>query len=290
MIEGPLRRYAAICLVLLLGACQTSSYNIESNPSQTTRTIESFSDPTVSRLSEQLTVENTLFVFDIDNTLLQSPDGQFLGSDQWYKWQRSLTENSSRKVDCVLQLQGAAYYMAHLEPTESGLSADYVASLQSRGFDVIALTARSPQFRSATHRELASNGFDFERMSPNRHPGFPGTYKPRRSELIAKPRAASYQDGVAMLAGQHKGAALIDLLERVGAHEKYTNIVFFDDDVKNTNAMREAYSGVKFTVEIFLYKAVNTDISQYDLDRTMKGQRALQDAFASFSRRDGCDI
>ena len=290
MKQHSMYRYIAIVLVLVLGACETPGHSVNPTPRPTTRTIETYSDPAVQRLSEELPVRRTLFVFDIDNTLLESPGGQFLGSDQWYKWQKTLSENSPKKVECVLQVQGAAYYMAHLEPTENGSSADYVRSLQSDGFDVMALTARSPQFRSATIRELANNGFDFNRARPARHPGFPGVYEPQQSKLTARPRSASYQDGVAMLAGQHKGAALIDLLERLGAHNKYTNIVFFDDDEKNTNAMSEAYLGRAVDVKIFLYKAVDTDLSQYDLNRATEGQRLLQDAFARFSRRAGCDV
>lgn len=286
----------ALLLLLLslaltsLAACQSTPSVSVGAPAQQTTTIQSFSDPRVGELTQELPVETTLFVFDIDNTLLESRAGQFLGSDQWYKWQKTLDDDSPGKVDCVLQLQGAAYYMAHLIATEEGASAAYVNSLQQSGYDVLALTARSPQFRSSTERELVANGFDFTRNVPAGHKGFPGTYTPNRTDLIMKPRAASYQQGVAMLAGQHKGAALTDLLGRIGASDKYQNIVFFDDDMKNTSAMNESLSRSGVMAVVFLYKAVDISLGQYDLEKTDASQAAMLAAFSIFGRRGGCDM
>ncbi len=273
-----------------LSACQTVPKFSDTVPDQPVLTIQSYSDPRVAELTRDLPTGTTLFVFDIDNTLLKSPAGQFLGSDQWYKWQKTLQDDSPRKVDCVLQFQGAAYYMAHLDATEQGASASYVESLRRRGFDAMALTARSPQFRAATERELSANGFDFSKSLPVRHAGFPGTYAPNRTDQIPKPRAASYQSGVAMLAGQHKGAALSDLLSRLGAAKKYRNIVFFDDDKKNTDAVHESFESSGVSAVIFLYKAVDTKLDQYDLEKTAVNQAAMTDAFRVFNRRTGCDI
>lgn len=280
-----------LCLVLVsFSACQSTPTTPTGPPAQELITIQSYLDPQVRALTRELPPDATLFVFDIDNTLLESPPGQFVGSDQWYKWQTNLDKESPRKVDCVLQFQGAAYYMAHLNATEDGASTKYVNSVQQGGFDVLALTARSPQFRASTERELEANGFDFAKSLPAGHSGFPGTYTPDATDLIEKPRAASYQQGIAMLAGQHKGAALTDLLSRLGAGGKYHYIVFFDDDEKNTNAMYEslARSGVSGT--IFLYKAVDIGVDQYDLSVTEANQAAVLTAFGVFSRRTDCDI
>ena len=277
-------------VLTFLSACQSIPNVSAGSPAQQRLTIQTYSDPRVGELTRDLPAETTLFVFDIDNTLLESPAGQFFGSDQWYKWQKTLEVGSPRKVDCVLQLQGAAYYMAHLNATEEGASATYVSSLQQIGFDVLALTARSPQFRASTQRELAANRFDFTESPPAGHTGFPGTYTPDRSDLIEKPRAASYQQGVAMLAGQHKGAALLDLLGRLGTSKKYQHIVFFDDDEKNTDAMSEAITRFGLSGTIFLYKAVGIELDQYDLDKTNDDQAAMLKTFRAFNRRTGCDI
>ena len=288
----PKARLALVLSVALafFSACQSTPIVSTGASAQQPIEIQSYSDPRVGELTRDLPAETTLFVFDIDNTLLESPAHQFLGSDQWYKWQKTLGDDSSRKVDCILQLQGAAYYMAHLQATEEGASTIYVNSLQRSGFDVLALTARSPQFRPSTERELEANGFDFADSPPAGHPGFPGTYTPDRTDLIEKPRAASYQLGIAMLAGQHKGAALTDLLGRLGANKKYRHIVFFDDDEKNANAMGETFMAREFSGTIFLYKAVDTELDQYDLDRTNEDQAVILRAFRAFNRRAGCDI
>src|SRR5210317_2157057 len=44
----------------------------------------------VLQLSEKTDRNNILVVFDIDNTLLAMEQG--LGSDSWYEWQKSLSE------------------------------------------------------------------------------------------------------------------------------------------------------------------------------------------------------
>lgn len=273
-----------------LSACQSTPSVPAREPTHQTITIQTYSDPRVGELTRKLAAETTLFVFDIDNTLLESPAGQFLGSDQWYRWQKTLEDDSPQKVECVLQLQGAAYYMAHLVATEEGASATYVNSLQQSGYDVMALTARSPQFRPSTMRELMANGFDFSKSLPAGHRGFPGTYKPKQTDLITSPREASYQQGVAMLAGQHKGAALADLLSRIGASDKYQDIVFFDDDDKNTQAMTESLTKSGSSAVVFLYRAVDTRLDQYSFQETGDGQAAMLKAFGMFQRRSGCDI
>jgi len=290
MTNKPRLAFLLGIVLMCFSACESTPSSSSGVPAQQVLTIKSFSDPRVGDLTSALPIETTLFVFDIDNTLLESPSGQFLGSDQWYKWQKTLDDDSPRKVKCVLQLQGAAYYMAHLLATEGGKSATYVASLQDQGYDVMALTARSPQFRPSTERELAANGFDFTKSLPAEHDGISGTYTPDRTEIIEKPRDASYQKGVAMLAGQHKGAALQDLLGRLGAANTYEHIVFFDDDQKNTDAMTEVFASRGLSGTVFLYEAVDTELDQYDLDKTVENQAAMLEAFRVFDRRTGCDI
>ena len=252
--------------------------------------IDSFGSGLVTDVVGSVRQGRALFVFDIDNTLLQSPAGQFVGSDQWYRWQGTLADSSHAHVACVLDVQGAALHMAHLVPSDSGHSVELVLQLQQSGFDVIALTARSPRFRAVTERELLRNGFDFAGTVPRGHAGFPGTYLPRRSEVIRNPRAASYQSGIAMLAGQHKGAALLDLLDRLQAGHDYDQVVFFDDDRDNATDMLEAFDGEATAAVVFHYTGVDTDLSRYDLEEAVRIQGLILDAFSAFQRAPGCDI
>jgi len=277
-------------IVFTLSACVVSTDFTSGSSRDELYEITSYNETIVLDTIERMMHERALYVFDIDNTLLESPKKQFIGSDQWYKWQIELPDSSPYKVDCLLQMQGAAYYFAHLEATELGLSARLLPKLQESGKDVIALTARSPQFRPQTERELERNGFDFSSKMPLDFAGFPGTYLPSASNKIAKPRAASYQTGIAMLAGQHKGEALKDLLNRIGAVEEYDFVIFFDDDEKNVDAVWQSFLADQRTAIVFLYKAVDTSLEHYDLDEAAMAQEKIADAMSQFERNRGCDI
>lgn len=279
----------ALALLAIMSCASPEPFPGQATPGEF-HDIDSFRSDVVADVVQRMQAHRALFVFDIDNTLLQSPSGQFAGSDQWYRWQRTLENASQAKVECVFDVQAAALHMAHLVPTDGGHSVQLVLQLQQAGFDVIALTARSPQFRAATQRELLRNDIDFTESLPRDHCGFPGTYRPGRSDAIRDPRAASYQSGIAMLAGQHKGAALLDLLDRLGAGNDYDYVIFFDDDRDNTNDMLNALCRVPTVAVVFLYTGVDADLSLYDLEETVRIQDLIVDTFSAFRRVPGCDI
>ena len=276
--------------ILCLADCAVAPRPAQHEAANEFYEIETFASPAVRAVVERLEEERALFVFDIDNTLLQQPEGQFVGSDQWYRWQRSLDASSDYRVDCLLDFQGAAYYMSHLRATDHGYSSAFVMDLQDGGHDIIALTARSPEFRSATERELRRNNFEFRRSVPKGSQGFPGTYVPEQSAAIQAPREASYQNGIAMLAGQHKGAALMDLLNRLGAVGEYDYIVFFDDVPENTMAMTETFASESTVAIVFLFLGVDVGLDQYDVDEVEHIQNIILDAFEQFERSAHCDM
>jgi hypothetical protein len=287
----PVRLHAVFpALALVVSGCVSTPDAPDDAVNDEMHVTNSFRSARVREIVDGYSDKRVLFVFDIDNTVLESPPGQFLGSAQWYDWQRKLPDDDARKVDCLLEVSGAAYHIAHLVPTEGGYAASFIAGLQSSGHDVIALTARSPQFRYPTERELLRHGIDFAKAVPNGFAGIPGYYFPDASPDIPAPRNASYQNGIVMLAGQHKGAALADLLDRIGAASAYDVIVFFDDDEKNTDAMFERFSQDRRRAVIFHYTAVDTDLGQYDLSKTVAGQEAIAKAYAQFVQVEGCDI
>jgi hypothetical protein len=276
--------------MFLLASCTSSTGTAKNKYKDTLYSVSSFKDSDVLNAVKNMEDERVLYVFDIDNTTLTHPKGQFIGSDQWYHWQENLSDGDHKKVKCRLQMQGVAYYMAQLESTEMGFSALLIDQLQTSGKPVIALTARSPQFRYPTERELRRNGIDFSKSLPNGHPGLPSYYYPMVSVQTPKPRNASYQNGIAMLAGQHKGAMLVDLINRIGATDSFDYVVFFDDRIKNAAAMMDSFVADSRTALVFHYQAVDTDLSQYDLEKAIQGQEKIDSAFRVFQRSEGCDI
>lgn len=288
-------RLAFITVLVNVGACQNqfgandATPNMAINVNDELHVVSSFNDPKVQETLSRYPVDDTLFVFDIDNTLLTTRPGQFLASDEWYEWQRSLSDDAPEKIACRLRMQGLAYYLSHMESTERDVSSNFLSQVQTDGFASIALTARSPQFRFPTERELIANEFDFSKSLPSEADGIPGYYLPAQSRSIKSPRNASYQNGIAMLAGQHKGDALVDLLRRLDLG-KYRRIIFFDDKSKNVEAMLETFRKDERAAIVFHYTAVDTAISQERIKRGLRGQEKLAMSYLHFQRREGCDL
>ena len=277
-------------MFVLLSACTSMSGNNIISKNDDFYVTSSFKSAKVQEAVRETANKRVLFVFDIDNTVLMNPDGQFLGSAHWYDWQKGLADSAAGKVKCRLEMHGAAFYIAHLVPTEGGYATSFIRDLQNSGNDVIALTARNPEFRYPTERELLRNEIDFSGSTPENFAGFPGVYLPNRSSEIPKPRNASYQNGIVMLAEQHKGAGLIDILRRIGAENSYDTVVFFDDSKENTDAMMDSFTKDHRRVIVFHYTAVNTDLEQYDLKKVIRVQDAIASAYAQFVQVPGCDI
>lgn len=254
-------------------------------------TIKSFSDSKVQEIVARLDGRNTLYVFDIDDTILRHPAGEFFGSDRWFRWQGELKAGAPGKLDCRLDVLGAAYYMAHLELTEKEPLLQLINGLQSSGRDVIALTSRSPQFRYPTERELDSNKIDFSKSMPRDFPGMPGYYTPDVSTALPTPRPASYQNGIAMAAGQHKGAMLVDLLNRIGAAGDYDFIVFFDDGKDKVEQMWQTFSKDPRVAKIFWYVPDPIhDPTDEEKNQALAAQEEMLGAYSSFKRRQECDM
>ncbi len=276
----------AVFLPILLAGCALTSGDPTPNEYYE---IDSFSDPIVLSVVERMKGRQVLFVFDIDNTLLKFPHHQFVGSDQWYQWQNELPNESPRKVHCVFEMQAIGYRLQNLIETEHGISSAFVESLQRSGRDVIALTARGYDVRAATEKELLRNGFDFSQSLPGGNLGIIGTYLPQANSFLPNPRKVSYLNGVAMVAGQNKGYMIRDLISRLKMEDIYDVVVFFDDNPKNTTAVREWFSTDPLSSVVFLYQGVNVDLDQYDLDVADAEKDVLLQAFGVFDRRQECE-
>lgn len=222
------------------------------------------------RLGQQYGAERVLLVFDIDNTLLAM--NQDLGSDPWFDWQRDLQKTNpnskrlvAREFDDLLAAQGLLFTLSPMHPPQAD-APDLVRSLQKRGFPTLALTSRSDAFRAAAERELKRNGYAFDAHSlPLRVPKGK-TFAPynlsnlaavglsaddeQRYDLV-EPRPVSYNAGVFMAAGQHKGVMLLTILAR--AKHKYSAVVFIDDHDRHTKRVHDVLSRHGVDVTTFRY-------------------------------------
>jgi len=238
----------------------------------------------IQKIASMYGPSRTLVVFDIDNTLLTT--NHDLGGDAWYRWQRHLqkTDPSSPKLiskqfQSLLESQYLLFQLNDMKPVETATPA-LVNALIARGHPVVALTARGPEARSATLRELKDAGYRFSTAIACNMPLcwrrgiissdqvttaanaaaalFPGLPK----LLDPEPRPISYANGVMMVAGQNKGA-MLQLLLASSYHRDYQAIVFIDDAQRNVDNVEEAFASGMQHIKILKYEYMEKDVDDF---------------------------
>jgi len=209
-------------------------------------------------LSAQTGQQELLVVFDIDNTLLAMEQG--LGADQWYDWQKALSDEdrcNPYSVGDRFAVQGALYFASAMRPTQPD-AADQVRTIQDLGIPVIALTSRGPDYRLQTFRELRRNGYSFTYSAIGPQGGYDGLFVP-----VKDGRFSRYEDGVFLTAGQHKGEMLLALLQKTG-HPMPEIIIMVDDKKKNLDAVRETFSARGIPVHNWRYTGEDINVRKFD--------------------------
>jgi hypothetical protein len=255
--------------LLMLAACA-------SVPPAQTRLAETDDLATVTdsalQLADRHGRDRVLVVFDIDNTLLAMEQG--LGSDQWYYWQKDLAKDDPCSGDLVnnrFRVQGALYFVSAMRPTQPD-AAEQIKRLQDAGLTVIALTSRGPDYSLQTFRELRRNGISFwpGALPPKR--GYPGSFIPESDT-----RAALYQDGVFLTAGQHKGDMLKALLDKTGVGAPAV-IVMVDDKAENLQAVMETFEVSGTAVHAWRYSREDDNVATLDTQESAAQWNAVKPA------------
>lgn len=260
------------CLLLFAPAVQASEYQETKDFADATARVEEY--------VEHYGAADTLFVVDIDNTLLAMTTP--LGSDQWFEWQKYLQKQEPESpalvapsFDELLTTQGLLFTIGKMRPPQPELPA-LIESVQSLEVPTLVLTSRGDDFRVATERELKANGYDFHcsalkvRDQPNGHyaPYEVGQWKEvglsseeARLYQLGPPRPVSYSEGVYMTAGQHKGAMLLLMLER--AVTKPRAVVFVDDHGRHIHRVYDALTRRGIEVSVFHYHREDDNVSRF---------------------------
>ncbi|MBD64695.1 MAG: hypothetical protein CME62_05785 [Halobacteriovoraceae bacterium] len=236
---------------------------------------------------------NVLIVLDIDNTLLTMP--QNFGSDQWFNWQYENCIGKKKMPDfCItssmgefLDLQGQLFALSDMNPSDDHV-VKVVNNLQNKGFKVILLTSRGPEFRSATQRVIKKNNMDFRKRAIGPKDGYAATYRPyelnnlkpygiTKDEAIVADlktsRDVSYQNGIFMGSGQHKGIMLKTLLKKTNTHPR--GIIFADDHEKHTQSMQAIFGKRKnISLTTFHYTKIDPVVEKFNKS---KKQDVIQD-------------
>lgn len=271
-----INRFAlAVIISLLISACASPSSHRASNTVvhnnvQSLSIMEAAANNYAKRHNS-----NILVVFDIDDTLLESTN--FFGGDTWFNWQRGTTVKhtsghdvtiaAADEISCKFEKLGVFYELGRFKATETD-AADLVVRLQSK-FASMALTSRSPAYRSGTERELKRAGIDFsnfhllpspQTMSYNFNDG-------------QHTRRVSYENGIVMSTGLNKGRVLQDILKKT--KKRYSAIFFIDDGISNVRNMEAAWQNEKTTVDIFHYVGVEKIISDANMQKSRDASAAL---------------
>ena len=213
------------------------------------------------QLSQQVGTQKILVVFDIDNTLLAMEQG--LGSDQWYDWQKELSDKdhcNPNNVGDRFAVQGALYFASAMRPTQPDANLQ-VKAIQAQGIPVIALTSRGLDYRLQTFRELRRNGFNFTASAIGPVGGYDEPFIP-----VEKGRLSRYEDGVFLTAGQHKGEMLYALLQKTTTPMPAV-IVMADDKQNNLDAIKETFSALNIPVHSWRITSEDQNVSGFDVTR-----------------------
>ena len=227
--------------------------------------------------------ERVLVALDIDNTLLAME--QDLGSDQWFYWQQDLEQQnpcSPQLVNGRLEVQGALYYASAMRPTQPN-AAQQVRRMQDAGLKVIALTARAPEYRLATFRELRRNGFSLWRNAWPPQAGYADPFTPSGVE-----RPVRYEDGVLFASGQDKGLVLQDLLKRAGV-EQPVLVLMVDDKQANLQQVMKAFSWSGTRVHAWHYTREQPVVDAFNADAAARQWNALRPALEQVEQLLGPD-
>ena len=246
----------------------------------------------VHRITATIPKSRLLLVYDIDNTLLTMK--QDLGGDAWFTWQEDLLKKTPTSPDLVaadfsglLEWQGVFFTLAKMIPTEAR-AVEIFNQFKNDGIETMILTSRGPEFRSQTERELKRNGFQigpmrslanepatsfltFEASGTTR---FPVTELQRLKTTSARP--VTFQKGIMMTSGQHKGVMLGTFLDKWQLDDDFDAILFIDDHVKHTDRVHDAMAPHVKQLVTIRYSKMDSQVASFGRDQ-QNAKRDWQD-------------
>jgi hypothetical protein len=198
-----------------------------------------------------------LIVFDIDNTLVESIDQ--LASTQWFDTMVKMTmeRDGISKLEALektLPLNFVLIKHSIIRPIEP-TTVSVIKELQENAYNVIALTARSPEpLKECTIEHLSRVDINFSRTSiyPN--------------EIVFNPRM-HYSNGIIFSGGDpHKGDSLFSVINHIAYTPK--KIIFVDDKEHNHRAIQDTFKQTNIDHTCIWYRYCDEKAEQFDLTFT----------------------
>lgn len=215
---------------------------------------------------------STLLVFDLDNTLIE-PVGN-IGSDQWWYYMVKAIARDEGIPEEKAEEKAAPVWTRTLakvkvKPVEA-LTPKLIAGQRARGLGVMALTARGPEDRAATERQLEDIGVDLTAAAPY-------------AKELTTPNKGLFARGVFFVGeGPNKGEELVKFLETIGLKPRH--VVFVDDKPKHAKSVDAALTAAKIPSVSFRYGAADAKVAAFN--RIMGEAKSRADAELLFHGRE----
>ncbi len=197
--------------------------------------------------------EGTLFVFDLDNTLIETP--QHLGSDQWFSHQLQHVIDKGHTLNEALELI-IPKWLAIQNKTEMHLVdscvPDLLKNIHQSSLSMIALTKRSPELAPRTLEQLIPLKIDFSQTSKVAGP-----------IVFTELKDSLYQDGVIFVAtGVEKGPVLSAFIKKMETRPK--KIVFIDDKMSHIQNVAMAMESIHIPFIGIRYGGTDEKVKSFD--------------------------
>ncbi len=164
--------------------------------------------------------ENTLLIYDIDNTLIEL--NQLLGCDQWFNYKLKKHQKAGmefqRALETTLNEWEAIQHLTSCRPVEP--STPYIVADAQERFQSICLTSRGLALASRTIQLLKEAGFDLSKNS----------ITDSEIHFMCQNEGILFRKGILFTAGRDKGESLKKLLQ---ACDFVPERVLFVDDKQN---------------------------------------------------------
>lgn len=190
---------------------------------------------------------DVLAVVDLDNTVFR-PARKFkgFGGDFWFSAMTKRHGDYRKVLPAYLNIQK----YIDLIPLEKN-TPSYIRKLQRKGYNVIALTARSEPIAGETIQQLKKMGVSFK---SSLHKDVDGCLRMKWY----------FRGGIAFCQGNDKGAVLLKVLDCMNISPK--KVIFIDDGLKNVSSVEKAIGedsllGIHYTFSERYRKKFNLDVA-----------------------------
>ncbi len=199
--------------------------------------------------------EHTLFLFDIDDTIFDSP--YMLGSKAW----RRYIVEAVRKIDNSENWHDIfSYSLAQKYPLQlvEAETSEFVKELQNKGYAVCGFTSRERSF----WYDMAQNGVDILTTEQLRSVNVDFNNKSLEKTYPYLSRDPEYFEGIFFANVEPKGNFLLNLLRNTPRLP--SKVVFIDDKLTQVESVANTLETLKIPYECYTYIATDEKNNSFD--------------------------